>query len=260
MSTQSSTTGTSGDWVSGSVPGSPDNVVMTSSSGATVNDTAGAHSLTLNNSTPTDSSTLIPGTAPTLGDSYLILSGGVLSGQSNTGGEPLGDSIVSGSVSGDTTTLANDNNGGTLVYWTTGPDNSTTGTSSDLSHIADLSSGVVPTSTDYAFINSSEPANIVATEIAHSFTLNNFTLTDSGAVRGSVMDDTVTTASDSTGPDSSVLDLSGGWSHSAALSSGVVPTSTDDADITSSDAVIVNGAPGVNSLVRMISRSRTAVR
>ena len=59
-------------------------------------------------------------------------------------------------LAGDAVTVASDNNGGTLVYWSTAPAATTqywiTGASGDWSDAADWVSGVVPGSTDDAVI------------------------------------------------------------------------------------------------------------
>ena len=103
-----------------------------------------------------------------------------------TNGQQLIYNNVSGSVAGDTLTVASDNNGGTLVYWTqrASGDNANwiTGTSGDWSTAADWVSGVVPGSTDNAVINNSNAVTVNGTAVAYSLTLNNSTLTVSGSL------------------------------------------------------------------------------
>ena len=74
-----------------------------------------------------------------------------------TNGQQLTYNNVTGSLAGDTVTVASDNNGGTLVYWGAAPAVTTqywiTGRSGDWSDAADWVSGVVPGSTDGAVIS-----------------------------------------------------------------------------------------------------------
>jgi hypothetical protein len=106
---------TAADWVSGVVPGSTDGAVITSSN-VTVNGTAVAYSLGLNNSTLTDSGTLTLGTSLTVdGGASFTLSGGTLSAQSissSTAGYLSGYGTVGGAVSGAVRINAD---GGTLM-------------------------------------------------------------------------------------------------------------------------------------------------
>ena len=112
MTTQYWITGTAGDWstaadwVSGVVPTSSDDAVINNSSAVTVNGTAVAHSLTLDNSTLTVSGSLTLGTSLTFDNAYLTLSGGTLSAPSiisysGADGFLYGYGTVSGAVSGD---------------------------------------------------------------------------------------------------------------------------------------------------------------
>ena len=121
MTTQYWITGASGDWstaadwVSGVVPGSTDGTVIANTSNVTVNGTAVAYSLTLDNSILTVSGTLTLGTSLTVDDgASLKLSGGTLSAQSissNNDGYLSGYGTASGAVSGDVSMTAA---GGTL--------------------------------------------------------------------------------------------------------------------------------------------------
>ena len=107
MTTQYWITGASGDWstaadwVSGVVPGSTDGAVIANTSNVTVNGTAVAYSLTLDNSILTVSGTLTLGTSLTVDDgASLKLSGGTLSAQSissNNDGYLSGYGTASGS-------------------------------------------------------------------------------------------------------------------------------------------------------------------
>ena len=106
---------TGSDWLSGVAPSSTDDAVINNSFAVTVNGTAVAHSLAMNNSTLTVGGTLTLGTSLTL-DAVLVLSGGTLSAQSitcdsNTASELRGYGTVSGAVSGVSFILAD---GGTL--------------------------------------------------------------------------------------------------------------------------------------------------
>jgi probable HAF family extracellular repeat protein len=107
------------DWLSGVVPSSTDDAVINSSTGVTVNGTAVAHSLALNDSTLTVSGTLTLGTSLTVdGNAQLTLSGGAMSAQSITSDSGTFGSVfgygtvkVSGAVSGNVGIYAD---GGTL--------------------------------------------------------------------------------------------------------------------------------------------------
>ena len=123
MTTRYWITGTSGDWSQGAdwqssaVPGSTDDAVIINSNAVTVNGTAIANSLTLDNSLLTLSGTLTLGTSLTVdGGAELALSGGTLSAQSITSdngtyGTIFGYGTVNGAVSGD---VYIDADGGTL--------------------------------------------------------------------------------------------------------------------------------------------------
>jgi hypothetical protein len=111
MTTQYWISGTSGDWstaadwVSGVVPSSTDDaVISTTSNGMTVNGTAVANLLTLDASILTLSGTLTLGTSLTVDDgAQWLLIGGTLSAQSissNNNGSLSGYGTVSGAVSG----------------------------------------------------------------------------------------------------------------------------------------------------------------
>ena len=111
MTTQYWISGTSGDWstaadwVSGVVPSSTDDVVISSTSnGMTVNGTAVADLLTLDASILTLGGTLTLGTSLTVNDgAQFRLLGGTLSAQSissNNSGSLSGYGTVSGTVSG----------------------------------------------------------------------------------------------------------------------------------------------------------------
>ena len=99
-----------------------------------------------------------------------------------TNGQHLTYNNVSGSVAGDSVTVASDNNGGTDVYWVQPPESWITGTSGDWSTGADWLSGVVPSSTDDAVINNSHSVTVNGTAVAHSLTLNTSALTVSGTL------------------------------------------------------------------------------
>ena len=104
-----------------------------------------------------------------------------------TNGQQLTYNNVSGSVAGDIVTVASDNNGGTLVYWTTAPvtDSWNSGTTGDWSQGADWSLGVVPTSTTDAVINNADGSadvTVNGTAVANSLTLNNSEVVVSGTL------------------------------------------------------------------------------
>jgi hypothetical protein len=92
VTTQTWITGTSGDWstvagwVSGTVPSATDDAVINNTNTVTVNGTAVANSLTLDNSEVTISGTLTLGTSLTLdgGTDQFLLNGGTLAAQSIT--------------------------------------------------------------------------------------------------------------------------------------------------------------------------------
>ena len=315
------------DWQSGAVPGSTDGAVITGSYGVTVDGTAAAYSLTLDESYLTVSGTLTLGTSLTVDDSAtLTLSGGTLSAQSissNDGGYlsgygtisgavsglvfitaaggalqvqgslagdqgrftidggstleltngdaapvifdgnsatlkldapaaftgpieqiVVGDAIdlagitassatysgstltinetdgqqltynnVTGSLAGAAVTTASDNEGGTLVYWSTAPATSqywVTGASGDWSDAADWQSGAVPGSTDGAVITGSYGVTVDGTAAAYSLTLDESYLTVSG---------TLTLGTSLTVDDSATLTLSGGTLSAQSISS-----------------------------------------
>ena len=108
---------TAADWQSGVVPTSTDDAVINNSTAVTVNGTAAAYSLVLDNYTQlTLSGTLTLGTSLTVdGNSTLLLNGGMLAAQSITSdniGVISGYGTVSGAVSGRVDIIAN---GGTLT-------------------------------------------------------------------------------------------------------------------------------------------------
>ena len=103
-----------------------------------------------------------------------------------TNGQQLIYSNVSGALTGDAVTVASDNNGGTLVYWSAAPVGTTqywlTGRSGDWSDAADWQSGAVPDSADGAVITNTSGVTVDGTAAAYSLTLNDSYLTVSGAL------------------------------------------------------------------------------
>jgi hypothetical protein len=280
LATQYWITGTSGDWstgvdwLSGVSPTSTDDAVIDSSTGVTVNGTAVAYSLTLNDfSRLSVSGTLTLGTSLTVdGGARLTLSGGTLSAQSitsdDTSGLLFGYGTVSGAVKGYVTIYAD---GGTLkiqgsLAGDQGPFVIESGATLELSN---GTAGPIWFSDNLGTLKLDAPTtftgslgNIVVGDTidldgitASSATYSGSTLTINetngqhltyNVINGGVAGNTVMVASDNNGgtlvywvqpPESWITGRLGDWSTGADWLSGVAPSSTDDAVINNSTAV-----------------------
>jgi acyl-coenzyme A thioesterase PaaI-like protein len=273
---------TAADWQSGAVPTSTDDAVINNSSLVTVNGTAVAHSLTLDNSTLTVSGTLTLGASLTVdGDSSLTLSGGTLSAPSITSdnyGYLYGYGTVSGAVSGDVGIYAD---GGTLkiqgslagdygpIYIQTATLELSNGTSQGVDFLGTSSTLKLDTPAAFtgpiyniALSDTIDLAGITASSASYSGTTLTINETNGQQltydnVSGSVAGDILTVASDNNGgtnvswvapAESWNPGASGDWSTAADWQSGAVPTSTDDAVINNSSLVTVNGTAVAHSL------------
>ena len=278
MTTQNWITGQSGDWsdaadwVSGVVPGSTDSAAIANSA-VTVNGTAVADFLTLNDSYLTVSGSLTLGTSLAVDSgSTLALSGGTLSAQSilsNDYGFLTGYGTASGAVSGDVYITAA---GGTLkVQGSLAADQGNFtingGATLELSNgtaapvLFDGTSATLKLDAPTAFTGSIEDivlgdaidlVGITASSASYSGTTLTVNETNGqqliyNNVSGSVAGDTLTVASDNNGgtlvywgsapavtTQNWITYQSGDWSDAADWVSGVVPGSTDSAAIANS--------------------------
>ena len=288
MTTQYWISGTAGDWstaadwLSGVVPSSTDDAVISSSMGVTVNGTAVANLLTLDGSILTLGGMLTLGTSLIVDDgAQLQLNGGTLSAQSvssNNNGSLSGYGTVGGAVSGDVDITAS---GGTLtVQGSLAADQGRldigSGATLELSNGApvgaiiyfqgspatlklDAPTAFAGTIQDIVVGDEIDLAGITASSASYSGTTLTVNETNGQQliydnVSGSVAGYAVTVASDNNGgtdvywgtaPATTtqywISGTAGDWSTAADWLSGVVPSSTDDAVISSSMGVTVNG-------------------
>ena len=270
VTTQSWIVGTSGDWstaagwVSGAVPTSTEDAVINNSNAVTVDGTAVAHSLALDSSTLTLSGTLTLGTSLTVdGGSEIFMSGGSLSAQSivtDNSGYILGYGTVGGDVIGDGFIIGP--SGGTLEFegllagsvvygypytpstlkldqpaeFTGSLNYISVGDTLDLVGIT-ANSGVYNGST--LTINETDGQHLV---------YNVFNASVAGDTLNVVAGTNQTEVYWSQPTESWIVGTSGDWSTAAGWVSGAVPTSTEDAVISSSMAVTVNGTAVANLL------------
>ena len=276
------------DWQSGMVPTSTDDAVISSSMAVTVNGTAVANLLTLDASILTLSGTLTLGTSLTVDNgAQLLLIGGTLSAQSissNNNGSLSGYGTVGGAVSGDVDINAT---GGILkIQGSLAADQGHldigSGTTLELGNSApvgapisfqgspatlklDAPTAFTGTIRDIVVGDEIDLAGITASSASYSGTTLTINETNGqqliyNNVSGNVAGDPVNVASDNNGgtdvywgtaPATTtqwIRGTAGDWSDAADWQSGMVPTSTDDAVISSSMAVTVNGTAVANLL------------